>query len=259
MRRQRGFSLLEIMVVLGVFILITGMVFELLLQAQQRYRMESEFLEAFQSARLGLDQIVRDVHTTGYPPRNSVPLTFLAANPNNQNLVAEPFAWAANYPAIPCAVLTSCNNPGGPQATDVIFETDVDPEANDGVEWVRYRLQGTTLFRGITPKNIANNPVAATQADLAPYVENVMNNTNPVEMAQIRASYPNMFPGNVAVPVFRYACGVPAGPCGPLDDARDITEVTITLIVRAANPDPRTGQLRVVTLTGLARRINPSQ
>ena len=258
MRRQRGFSLLEIMVVLGVFLIITGMVFELLLQAQQRYRTESEFLEAFQSARLGLDQIVRDVHTTGFPPLNSVPLTFLAANPNNANLVAEPFAWAVNYPAVPCTVLASCNNPGGPAANDVIFETDVDPEVADGVEWVRYQLRGTTLFRGITPKNIAANPAIATLNNLAPYVENVMNATTPAEMAQIQASYPNLFPGNAAVPVFQYACGVPAGPCNAIHTARDITEITITLIVRAANPDPRTQQLRVVTLTGLARRINPS-
>lgn len=258
MRRQRGFSLIEIMVVLGVFLIITGAVFELLLQAQQRYRMESEFLEAFQSARLGIDQIVRDVHTTGYPPLDSVPANFLALNPLNQNRVAEPFAWSVGYPANPCFVLANCNNPGGPAAFDVIFETDVDPEVNDGVEWVRYRLQGTTLFRGVTLKNAAVNPALLTLASLAPYVENVMNNTTAAEMAQIQASYPNMFPGNAPVPVFRYACGTPPGPCTGAHTARDITEVTVTLIVRAANPDPRTRQLRVVTLTGLARRINPT-
>ena len=58
--------------------------------------------------------------------------------------------------------------------------------------------------------------------------------------------------------MLRYSCGITAAPCNALHDTRDITEITITLIVQAPNPDPQTGQMRVVTLTGLARRINPS-
>ncbi len=258
MKRQEGFSLLEIMVVLGVFLIITGMVFELLLVAQQRYKAETEFLDSFQSARIGLDQMVRDVHTAGYPPINTVPAAVAAANPN---LVAEPFAWGVNYPAIPCSVLASCDNPGGPRRFDVIIESDVDPESNNGVEWVRYQLRGGNLFmRGVTPKVVGANPVAAMNVAgvMVPYVDNVMNNATAGEMAAIRASYPAMFPGNAAVPVFQFACGTPAGPCNALHSSRDITEITITLIVQSPNPDPRTRQMRVVTLTGLARRINPS-
>lgn len=258
MKKQKGFSLLEIMVVLGVFLIITGMVFQLLLQAQQRYKAETEFLDSFQSARIGLDQMVRDIHTAGYPPIRIIPAAVAAANPT---LVAEPFAWSVNYPAVPCTVLASCINPGGPQRFDLIIETDVDPEVNNGVEWVRYQLRGgNVLFRGVTPKAAGVNPVVATSAAgvMVPYIENVLNNATPGQMAAIRASHPAMFPGNAAVPLFQFACGSPAGPCNALHSSRDITEVTITLIVQAPNPDPRTGQMRAVTLTGLARRINPS-
>lgn len=258
MNRQKGFSLLEIMVVLGVFLVVTGVAFQALLTAQQRYKSETELLDTFQAARIGLDQFVRDVHTAGYPPLNSVPAAVAAANPN---FVAEPFAWAVNYPAVPCTVLAGCNNPGGPQRFDVIIETDVDPENNNGVEWVRYQLRGGNLFmRGVAPKQVGANPVATMNAAgvMVPYIENVMNNATPAEMAAIRASYPAMFPGNNPVPVFQYACGIPAGPCNALHTSRDITEITVTLIVQSPNPDPRTRQMRVVTLTGLARRINPS-
>jgi len=93
---------------------------------------------------------------------------------------------------------------------------------------------------------------------MVPYVDNVMNNATPAQIAAIQASYPAMFPGGAPVPMFRFACGVPAGPCNAIHTSRDITEVTITLVVQAPNLDPRTNQPRVVTLTGLARRINPS-
>ncbi|MCI0747884.1 MAG: type II secretion system GspH family protein [Verrucomicrobia subdivision 3 bacterium] len=260
MRRQKGFSLLEIMVAVGVFVIITGVVFQLLLDAQQRYKAETEFLDTFQSARIGLDQIVRDVHTTGYPPINTLPAAAAALNPNQ---VAEPFAWTATYPLFPCTVLGSCNAPGGPSAFDLILETDIDPENANGVEWVRYQLVGNILRRGIASKAVGVDPVLATNVPgvMVPYIENVMNNATQAQMAAIQANYPAMFPGNAPVPVFRFRCGIPAAACtlaGPTPDtSRDITEVTVSLIVQAPNPDLRTRQLRVVTLTGLARRINP--
>lgn len=255
MRQEKGFSLLEVMVVLGVFTVITGIVFVLLDQAQRRYKMETQFLDAFQSARLGMDQIVRDIHTTGFPPVDSIPVAIVNLNPQ---LVAEPFAWGLNYPAVPCTVLASCNAAGGPTQFDLILETDVDPQNVNGVEWIRYQLRGNTLLRGFASKNPAANPVAATTPTMVPYIENVMNNPTAAEMAAIQADYATMFPGNAAVPVFRYACGVPAGPCNAIHTAQDITEVTVTLIVQAPERDPRTNQLRLVTLTGLGRRINPS-
>jgi len=48
--RERGFSLIEMLVVVAVFTVVTGAVFGLLDVAQQRYRIESEVLDAFQGA-----------------------------------------------------------------------------------------------------------------------------------------------------------------------------------------------------------------
>lgn len=243
---QGGFSLIELLVVVAVFTLVSGAVFALLDTAQQRYRMESEFLDTFQGGRLALDQLARDVHSAGYPPANSF---FVAPAPNR---VAEtPFAWTPGYPGATCGVGADCTSPGN---FDLIVEADLDPQNNDGVEWIRYRLNGTTLERGEAAKVAGADPAATTLPTMVPYVENVMNNATPAQMAQIQAAYPAMFPGNNPVPIFTYRIDTGAPNTPP-----NIREVNVTLIVMAPHADPRTRQPRVVTLTGRARRINPSQ
>ena len=245
--RERAYSVLELIVVAGVFTLIAGATFALLNASQQRYQVESQVLDQFQGARLALDQFTRDVHTAGYPPMKSLPTAVTALSPQ---LAAYPFAWDPNYPATTCTVSTGCTNPG---SFDLIVETDIDPQNNNGVEWVRYSLQGTTLFRGMASKAPGANPVTATQAALVAYVENVMNNATTAQINFIRTYYPSLFFGGKPVPVFSYVFDSqrPATP-------QYIREVNITLIVQAPQLDPRTRQPRVVTLTGLARRLNPS-
>jgi len=71
-KRQRGFSLIEVMMVLAIFLIISAAVFELLNASQIRYTAERDFLESFQGARLAVDLMVRDIHNAGYPP----PYTF---------------------------------------------------------------------------------------------------------------------------------------------------------------------------------------
>src|SRR5437016_13698864 len=66
--RERGFTLIEMVAALGIFLLVTGAAFTLLTSSQQRYRTESEVLTSFQEARLGLDQMVRDINDAGFPP-----------------------------------------------------------------------------------------------------------------------------------------------------------------------------------------------
>src|SRR5712692_3011461 len=98
-RRQVGFTLIELMVALGIFLLITGAAFTLLGTSKKHYQTESQVLTSFQEARLGLDQIVRDVNDAGYPPP-----TFL--NSSSPTLsVSSPFAWSPSYPLPPVRLL----------------------------------------------------------------------------------------------------------------------------------------------------------
>lgn len=222
-KRANGYSLVELLVATVLFTIIAGTVFSLLLGAQLRYKGESSLTDAFQQANVAIDQITRDVHSAGYPP----PSSFAAppALPPSPQLVALPFSWSPGYSNVPptsCTVGSSCTVPGD---YDLILETDPD---GNGVQWIRYSLQGTTLMRGMIAKAPSTDPLAATSAALVPYLENVMNQSQ-------------------SLPVFSY------GP--PLSTPSTILEVNIKLIVQSAQPDPQTQQFRRITLTGQAVRF----
>jgi prepilin-type N-terminal cleavage/methylation domain-containing protein len=119
---SRGFSLVELLVGTILFTIVTGIAFSLLMSAQLRYQGESTVTEAFQQANVALDQIVRDVHSAGYPPISSLSAT-VANNPANASQYALPFAWVPKYPATPCTVGVggTCTIPG---EYDLILEAD---------------------------------------------------------------------------------------------------------------------------------------
>lgn len=252
---QRGFTLIELMAALGIFLLVCGAAFTLLATSQQHSRTESQVLTSFQEARLALDQIVRDVNDAGYPPP-----TFVDSS-NPQFSASAPFAWSPGYTVpTPCTIEGSCITPGD---FDLIVETNSqDPGMQ--VQWIRYQLQGTTLLRGVALKQSGHDPAIDTATFFAPFVQNVINNSSPAQIAQYQLTYPGMFPGGVPVPLFSYTCdtgGVPL-PCaaaGTSNAPANIRDVVLTLIVATPTPDATTGQPRLVQLIGRGRRINPNQ
>jgi prepilin-type N-terminal cleavage/methylation domain-containing protein len=262
-KRLAGFTLIELMTALAIFLLICGAAFSLLGMSQKRYQTESQVLNSLQEARLGLDQIVRDVNDSGFPPANQFSFTVPPSGALFTRLASSPFAWSpGSYPNSPCAIGMGCTTPGD---FDLIIETDINPQANDGVEWVRYQLQGQTLYRGFASKSGAP-PATATSAAgvLAPFVQNVVNNASAAQIAQFQTYYPGMFPGGLPVPIFAYTCDtattpLPCPSAGSYNSPQDIRDVGITLIVTTPMPDAQTGQPRLVALKGRGRRINPNQ
>jgi type II secretory pathway pseudopilin PulG len=223
-KRQRvnGYSLIELLIATVLFTIIAGTIFSLLLSAQLRYRGDSSVTAAFQQANVAMDQIARDVHSAGYPPPSSFPGPPALPDPGS---VALPFSWSPGYPNAACTVNVDCG--AVPGDYDLILETD--PGDGNGVQWIRYSLQGTTLMRGVKKKQAFQDPIASTDGSLLPYLENVQNGS---------------------LPIFTYS---PTGPIQP----SNIREVNILLIVQSAHPDPQTGQFRTITLTGQAVRFNP--
>lgn len=225
-----GFSLVELLIGTILFTIITGIAFSLLMSAQLRYQGESTVTQAFQQANVALDQIVRDIHSAGYPPVGSLSATAALLNPQSYAL---PFAWTPSYPGTPCIVGGTCAVPGN---YDLIVEADVGN--GQGVQWIRYSLQGTTLMHGVTRKVPFADPAASTASSLAPYLDNVMN-------------------GNNSLPIFLYGFDNTTPP--PPPQPSYIREVNITLVVQSAQPDPQTQQYRTITLTGQAVRFNPNE
>jgi type II secretory pathway pseudopilin PulG len=261
-KSQGGFTLIELMVSVAIFMLICGAIFELMGTTQKRFRTESQVLGAFEEARLGLDQIVRDVNDAGYPPQNHFSGAAAATV-----YAASPIAWSPNYaPATPCQIGTAgggtCASPGD---FDLIVEGDVD---GSGVQWIRYQLQGTTLFRGATPKGGAGaDPVLATAPGtgvMLPYVLNVMNNAPATQIAQFQAAYPAMFPGGNPQPLFQFSCDTPNGPvlcqiAAGNNSPANVRDVDITLIVMTPNTDAQTNQIHLVELNSRGHRVNPNK
>jgi prepilin-type N-terminal cleavage/methylation domain-containing protein len=273
-KRERGFTLIEMLASLGIFLLVTGAAFSLLTSSQQRYQTESEVLTSFQEARLGLDQMVRDINDAGFPPP-----TFTTSDPTK--VTAAPFGWSPGYTVIPPSPCQIGTAGGGtcftPTDFDIIVETEpnpADPACSGSVEWIRYQLapNGTTLMRGVACKQAGAEPgIQTSQAGvLIPFVQNVVNNSPTLQIgqSQLDAAYPALFPGGAPVPIFQYTCETPGAPQSPptpcpsagADNApANIRDVAITLIVAAPLPDPTTGQPRLLQLEGRGRRINPNQ
>src|SRR6266481_971306 len=260
-KRQTGFTLIELMVSVAIFIVISGAIFGLMGTSQKSFRTESQLLSSFQDARVGMDQIVRDSNATGYPPANH-----FSTLPALNFYSISPVAWMPGYlTATSCTIGTAggetCTTPGD---FDVIFEGDF----NDGnnVEWIRYQLQGTTLYRGVTPKSAASDPITATNVAgvMLPYVTNVMNNASAAQITTFRADYPTMFPGSVAQPIFQYTCDTAGGTilcqnAVASNSPSNVRDIEITLIVMSAQPDAQTNKLRLVELNGRGHRKNPNQ
>jgi prepilin-type N-terminal cleavage/methylation domain-containing protein len=65
--RQRGFSLIELLVAIGILMVIMGVVFQQIEMVQKRNRSEEVKLDIFQTAREFIDQMTRDIHQAGFP------------------------------------------------------------------------------------------------------------------------------------------------------------------------------------------------
>ena len=280
---ERGFTLVEMLAALGIFLLVTTAAFTLLTSSQKQYQTETQVLNSFQEARLGLDQMIRDVNDAGFPPP-----TYLASG-NGGNLfnylAQTPFAWSAGagYPVNSCRIGTAgggtctTSSDAAPGDFDIIIETEpnpLDPSCAPGcqVQWIRYQLVGTTLMRGATNKVAGQDPDAVTAAaGLTSFVQNVVNNSPNLQIGQFQlaASDPTVFPGGNPVPLFQYTCDTPSAPqnppqpCPPQpspdNSPANIRDVLITLIVAAPVPDSTTGRPRLVQLEGRGRRVNPNQ
>lgn len=270
--RQKGFTLIEIMVAMSVFLVICGAMFGLVSMSQKRFQTESQVLDSFQQARLGLDEVVRDANDAGFPPQNQFSIPVVVAPFD----AITPVAWSPNYAVAPCIIGTAgggtCTTPSD---FDVIFEEQYDIT---GVKWIRYTLQGTTLWRGALLKtgNAGVDPAAVLSiaaGNMTPYVTNVMNNANAAQIAAFRAAYPAMFPGGNPQPIFQYYCDPPLPPAPQVltlcqfagappagtNSPQNVRDVEVTLIVRATRSDAQTRAPRLVELNGRGHRLNPNQ
>jgi prepilin-type N-terminal cleavage/methylation domain-containing protein len=259
--KTRGFTMLEMLVSMGIFLIICGAMFELLQLSQKKYNSEGQLTAAYQDARLAVDQIVRDVSVAGYPPASIY--TGAAPIPHDQ-FALFPVAWSPNYSVTtPCTIVPggggTCSTPGD---YDLILETRL--AGDNFVSWIWYHLDANkfTLYREVVRKN-SGDPLAAVTGGgtMTALLDNVMNNPGS-QLAQITATYPGMFPLGGPQPIFQYTCDTPQGPqpcnqAGAYNLSKNIRDVDVTLIVKTPQQDMQTGAMKLVELSGRGHRVNP--
>jgi prepilin-type N-terminal cleavage/methylation domain-containing protein len=258
--KARGFTMLEMLVAMGIFLIICAAMFELLQLSQNKYNSETQLTTAYQDARLAVDQIVRDISVAGYPPSS----IYTGPSPTPPDKFAiSPVAWSPNYGVTPCTVIPggggTCATPGD---FDLILETRL--AGDDFVSWIWYHLDASkfTLYREVVRKGSGDPLAAVTGAGtMTALLDNVMNNPGG-QLAQITSTYPGMFPLGGPQPIFQYTCGTPQGPqpCnqpGGNNASNSIRDVDVTLIVKTPQQDLQTGAVKLVELTGRGHRVNP--
>lgn len=255
--KQRGFSMVELMISMAVLLLVVGSVLQLLSQSQQRYVTSSSVEDAASMVRDTMDQMIREIRLAGYPPIGSYPCppppgaTYGACmTETNSGYVAGGIMAGGDY-AIQFE--SDTDNTGSVNVID--YELQVPPGPVFGVGdcaglTVNNDLTTPTLMRSSVVKN-ADGSVPAPE--FFPFLEFVRN-------------------CEIAEPIFIF-CPAPGGAGGapaecPTMDSyvssslappRNTRVVLLNLQADTAVRDPQTGQFQNIQQFGVAERVNPDR
>ena len=227
--KQRGFSLVELLVAMVILSIVLGVVVEGITTMQERNVVETNKLDLTQESREFMDQIVNDLDQVGFP-------SMIMFDPST--LVSKTDCRLDN--TLACGFISVSGNA-------IQFEGDVD---GSGVseEWIQLvntngpgAVACTTppcvIQRGTVSKAAWNNGAGA----LPPFyteVSGVMNTT-------VFTPYKSDGTAITTLPAI-------AGN-GTLTN---ITAIGITLYVKSSQPDPKTGVYPTVTMVSTAKINN---
>lgn len=230
----RGFSLIELLIVVVVLMAVMGAVFRYINIAQRRFDTEQTKIDMTQQSREFMDSIARDLHMAGYPNRRMFQPGFLGA------------VWY-DSPQVATGIVSMT-------ATSLRLEGDVD---NDGaVDSVLYQLVADfpvgagvptqcpcRLQRGVRAKQIGvPSPMPLNQPNPVFFIEaqGIINSAGGIAGGLGNVG-PGNFAGYVNEPIFR---------------AYDVAGAPIALPVDLNTMNPVTGQSRVFDIRAIRVTLN---
>lgn len=236
---QRGFSLLEMMVALAILTVVIGIAVSGLTQMQSRNFAEQSKTDTVQETRDFIDQVVRDIHTVGYPPR----VVF----------VGKPLC--TNDARVSCSLIYY-------SPAQIKYEGDLDGTGTVYQVWLQLvpSASGTcpcTLQRGLISKAAA---LAGQPITYFTEVNGVLNSGDGAGGHSFAISLPG--PGSYAAYADAAAFSaydvnaVPVGACADATACSSVASLQITANVTSAYADPKTKIYSVYSITSKARLNN---
>ena len=190
-----GMSIINMVVSMGIFALLTGPILQALLSVQQTSNTEEKLLSQIQPLRGSFYQMVRDIRMVGYPASNNFPPAAQAQSPG---LIAGGFITVT--------------------PTVVVFESDTD--FNGTVERIQYRVSadGQSISRSVSLKakdGTLGSPISVQD----PFISSIANSTLaspvPVFSWETNPVSAQPFPGNISVVYISLAVKVIPNPLKP--------------------------------------------
>jgi prepilin-type N-terminal cleavage/methylation domain-containing protein len=224
--RGRGFTMLEMMIVIAILSIVMGVVVEGITTMQQRNLVEVNKVDLTQESRQFMDQIVNDIHQAGFPSIRMFDPAFLTSA-----------TCGSTDTNVACGLISV-------SSTALQFEGDVDGSgvSEDWIQLVQTNGAGAAacatppcvIQRGTVSK-IAWAGGAGTAPAYYTEVNNVMNTA-------VFTAY--FFDGSSVT--------LPASAT----DLPNIRAIGITLYVKSSKADAKTGQFPTITMASTAKINN---
>lgn len=251
---ERGFSLIEMLITLGLLVIVLGVVVKGVMDLQARNFAETGKTDAVQESRDFIDQMTRDIHGTGYPP----PAVTIQASPKCADGLGNLNNTVRNNANISCGIVSF-------STTGVTYESDLDGSGTVSVVYLQLvPPTGTTscpcqLQRGTVTKAqwVANNAIVPSYFTT---VNGVINSGNGAGAATytLSLSGPGTYTSyttadafdayNASAVLITTACSLTTNP-----DCTQIRSLQITANVAPTYYDPVTRLYPVYSITSKAR------
>ena len=235
---ERGFSLVETLLAVGILTLVLGGAFAAMMQMQQRQTAASSKVDTVQETRDFIDQMVRDIHTVGYPPSR-----VRLGNPTCVGNVN-----------VSCGLILFSN-------TQIQYEGDLDGTGTVYQIWMQLIPPASgscpcILQRGVISKQAA---LAGQVPTYFTEINGVLNSGNGAGAATYTVSLPGGPYDMYATADVFDAYDVNANPvaaCGDPLTCSSVRSMQITANVAPNFADPQTKVYPVLSITSKARLNN---